>query len=82
MAIKTNCPNCGAPVCLETAHCPYCGTPYFQQTNIAEETAAQLIGDNAKESLDTLSELVGYIKNSIYTPNEARAIMGLPPKED
>lgn len=26
--MDTNCPNCGAPVSLDSNCCPYCGTPY------------------------------------------------------
>lgn len=29
-----NCPNCGAPVNLETNKCPYCNTSYFDFSNI------------------------------------------------
>lgn len=27
--MKRNCPNCGAPVEIETSKCPYCKTSYF-----------------------------------------------------
>lgn len=29
-----NCPNCGAPIDLETNKCPYCNTSYFDFSNI------------------------------------------------
>lgn len=30
--MKTNCPNCGAPI--ESAKCPYCGTLFYDMTVI------------------------------------------------
>lgn len=30
--MKTNCPNCGAPIDEEKHKCSYCGTPYFDMS--------------------------------------------------
>ena len=71
MAVKTNCPNCGAPIDYSKANCAYCCTPYFQQTNFEsksappiahEELGDQLIGESAEETLDTLNEIIEWIK--------------------
>lgn len=31
---KLNCPNCGAPISVETNKCPYCDTSYFDLSAI------------------------------------------------
>lgn len=66
--MTTNCPNCGAPVALETAHCPYCGTLYTWIAGTAPTPTHQ-----ADEALRALAA-------GIMTGNEARALLGLPPK--
>lgn len=33
MSMKTNCPNCGAPI--ESERCPYCGTIIYDFANVS-----------------------------------------------
>lgn len=61
---KLNCPNCGAPIDVETHKCPYCGTSYFDMSCIDfdEKTPIFLklkIGDNylTQKVIPTIGEI-------------------------
>lgn len=38
--MKTNCPNCGAPIDIGENKCLYCGTSYFDLTSIDFDSGA------------------------------------------
>lgn len=63
----TNCPNCGAVKDPSESCCPYCDTPY--QPAIVQEDQNVLA-----------AKITRYMAAAIMTPNEARALMGLPPR--
>lgn len=67
----TNCPNCGAPVDLAETCCPYCDTPYIQKVDAYTPM---------EDKLAIMNELNRTMVAGIMTPNEARALLGLPPK--
>ena len=67
MADLTNCPNCGAPVDLAEKCCPYCDTPYINH-------------DPQADILARLAEVQHRMAAGVMTANEARALLGLPPR--
>lgn len=66
MSDKTNCPNCGAPIDNGKSKCPYCDTPY------REEDSSIVTHPGLFSHFDEL-------RNGFITPNELRALHGLPP---
>lgn len=67
--MTTNCPNCGAPVDLAETCCPYCDTPYIPKVDAYTPM---------EDKLAIMNELNRTMVAGIMTPNEARALMGLP----
>ena len=74
--MKTNCPNCGAPIDYEKNKCEYCGTPYI----IKDIECEYLFCDEepilkVPRNLEIIKELEssGYL-----TYNEKRKLLGLP----
>lgn len=61
-----NCPNCGAPI--RGDECPYCGTAFTRKYDGIN------IYDTTGKYVCTLYE------NNIITANDARRLLGLPPK--
>lgn len=66
-SLKTNCPNCGAPVDIHAEKCAYCDTPYIKQT-----------AETITLTLDTTA-IAKAVSEGIITVNEARRRLGLPP---
>ena len=69
----TNCQNCGAPVDLTRGVCPYCDTPYPRprKTKTAQAEAVPI-------EIDTAS-LAAAVTVTVFSHNETRRLMGLPP---
>ena len=61
-----NCPNCGAPI--RGDECPYCGTAFTRKYGGCD------LYDPYGNYITTL------IGGNLLTPNEARQLIGLPPK--
>lgn len=66
----TNCPNCGAVRDPAESCCPYCDTPY---TWVGIDLAG------GSDMTPRVAVLTREVQAAIMTPNEARALMGLPP---
>lgn len=63
--MRTNCPNCGAPVDRNHNKCLYCGTPY------------EIVKTTIKQTAD---EITLYANNApVLTMNETRELLGLKP---
>lgn len=73
MTARTNCINCGAPVDLEETSCPYCETPYIERINAYT---------HQEDVLAIMADIQRELAACIMTPNEARELFGLPPKND
>lgn len=73
----TNCPNCGAVRDPAETACPYCDTPYawagIDLANGSDMTARVAVLTTRVAVLTT------QVQACIMTPNEARAVLGLPP---
>lgn len=81
MSDKTNCPNCGAPIDSSKSKCPYCDTPY-QKENDFSNTHPDLYShfDEKLNGFTITAEPGGApIFLEFLTPNEHRALYGLPP---
>lgn len=77
----TNCPNCGAVVEPAESRCPYCGTPYPRDRKAGTAvivTGGPVFPPDEQQAL--VEALHRQLVAGIMTPNEARALMGLPPK--
>lgn len=61
-----NCPNCGAPI--RGDECPYCGTVFTRKYDGYE------LYDPYGNYITTL------LRSNILTANEARSLIGLPPR--
>lgn len=85
--MKTNCPNCGAPVDIHSAACPYCKTPYcIIGVDLSDaEDMTVLYADNApiavaawkereQPSIEAVTTTFG---SSALTANECRCLCGL-----
>lgn len=81
MAVWNNCPACGCMVEATETRCPTCGTPIQKPRKTAQAVAiAPAIDLPANEDwLATIEELNCKMAAAVMTPNEARALMGLPP---
>lgn len=72
--IKTNCPNCGAPI--TDAKCPYCGTIHYDFANLKVGDIS-LIRLKLGDALHTFKAVVNgvsitnYQTDSIYADNYA-----------
>ena len=72
MSDKTNCPNCGAPIDNGKSKCPYCDTPYREEDRSIVTHPGLFSPFNELEPGAPL--LIEFL-----TPNELRALHGLPP---
>lgn len=61
-----NCPNCGAPI--RGDECQYCGTVFTRKHDGCD------LYDPHGNYITTL------LRSNLLTPNEARQLIGLPPK--
>ena len=59
--MKTNCPNCGAPVNTDYVRCQYCGTPY--EVERAYETFTLYADNLPVYSVDVLKQ---QMENALY----------------
>lgn len=80
MAVWNNCPACGCMVEATAPRCPVCGTPIPRPRKQAQAVAVA-IGPavTQEEKAALLEELNLLLQAAIMTPNEARALYGLPP---
>lgn len=74
--MKTNCPNCGAPIEPISSKCPYCDTPYtlkLLETFVGPAEVRPILYADDKPI-----EYAKLIESGVMTPNEARELVGLP----
>lgn len=72
--MRTNCPNCGAPVDLHAEKCAYCDTPYLRAPCITQ-TADTITIDFDVIQLSAAAAKA--FQSGLITPNEARRLVGL-----
>lgn len=64
MRSKTNCPNCGAPVCSSRNSCEYCGTPYESERVVIDIYSMPECPDISRKLAETLAN--GLKKRKVY----------------
>jgi hypothetical protein len=65
---ERNCPNCGAPIELNSLKCPYCDTPY---SCVVSELSMDADGITLRTS-DFTESVVRMVQSGVITPNEIR----------
>jgi len=71
---KTNCPNCGAPLCL--GKCQYCGTETIGEIQFDEYVELNLTGSD-KYGNKYILPICGRISNITMTPEYIDAVDSL-----
>ena len=80
MSDKTNCPNCGAPIDNGKSKCPYCDTPYREEdSSIVTHPGLFSHFDERLNGFSITFEPDASLLIDVLTPNEHRALHGLPP---